>query len=83
MHLEKRYDALVEQLKYKICGVIILNQEEEYLEAEDIKKIDDEFVLYIRDGRFYESEEEESEHGEIDKDSKDEEKHMLCRKFDG
>ena len=74
MHIEKRYDALVEQLKYKVCGVIILNQEEEYLEAEDIRKeIDDEFVLYIRDGYFYESEEEESKHGKSAEESEHDE----------
>ena len=51
VHIEKWYDALVEKLKDKICGVIIINQEEECLEVEDIRKeIDDKFVLHIRDG---------------------------------
>ena len=42
-----------------------------------------DFLLYIRDEYFNESEEEESEHEEIDKHSKDEEEHMLCRMFEG
>ena len=36
--LEVRYDALVEQLKNKLCSVIFMNQEEEYLEAQNIRK---------------------------------------------
>ena len=37
-HLETRHDALVEQIKDKLCRVIFIRQEEEYLEAEDIRK---------------------------------------------
>ena len=46
MHIEKWYDVLVEKLKDKVFGVIIINQDEEYLEAEDIRKgIDDGFFV--------------------------------------
>ena len=38
VHVETRHDALVDQLKDKLCGVIFMNQEEEHLEVEDRRK---------------------------------------------
>ena len=37
-HIEKRYDALVEELKGKICRGIFVDQEKEFLEAEGMRK---------------------------------------------
>ena len=48
-HLEVRHDALVEQLKNKLCSVVCMNQREECLEVEDIRKeIYEEFVMDAR-----------------------------------
>ena len=82
MNVEIRHDALVEQLKEELCGVIFMHQEEEYLEVEEMKKeIDKEFALDIRDEHFDESKEEESCHEESAKASEYEEKETLRRIF--
>ena len=50
---------LVEELKHKMYIDIFMNQEEEYLEAEDIRKeVDHEFALDIREESLAESEED-------------------------
>ena len=37
-HVEKYYETLVEELKLKICRDVFMNQDEEYLEAKDMRK---------------------------------------------
>ena len=59
MHVEERYEDLVEKLKDKLYIVIYNNQEEASLEVEGTREeIEDEFALDGRDEYFEESEEE-------------------------
>ena len=61
-----------------------MNQEEEHLEVDDMRKeIDEEFELYTRCECLDESGEEESEYEESEEESEYEEEGMLCRIFDG
>ena len=57
--VKKWHDTLVEELKEKISRDFFMNEEEECLEAEDIRKeVDRNFELEIRDKCFAESEED-------------------------
>ena len=66
---------LVDKLNGKICRDIFMNQEEEYLEVEDIRKeVDREFILDIREEDLVEIEEEsESEERKYEPEDKESE----------
>ena len=74
-HVEVRYDELVEKLKNKIWSVIFDKEEEEHVEASEIRKeTDDGRVLDTRTEYFEEFKlDSEFEHGTD----------LLCRMFDG
>ena len=49
MRVEKCYETLVEELKVKICRDVIMNEKDEQLEAEDVRKeVDRDFFLHNR-----------------------------------
>ena len=67
--VEEHYEKLVKKLKIKLCRVMFLKQEEEFLKVDDIRKsIDDEFVVDARLEHLEEHDEDEESEEDMEND---------------
>ena len=64
--VEKGHEILVETLKVKICRDVIMNEKDEQLEAEDVRKEVDRDFFYTIDEDMDESEEESESAEELE-----------------